>query len=123
MGALIGRVCFSHEHPDGTLEDFDCTTAPPVLVPPVPTTAPAALHLAPGPLAWVTAPFSTFVVDAPALEAGADQPAVTGQVFAAIGRNLAGDWVQVRNARGDGWLPTASVLLNTPLERLPAVAP
>ena len=47
------------------------------------------------------------------------QPAVTGQVFAAVGRTGAGDWVQVRNARGTGWLPAASVLLNAPLASLP----
>lgn len=118
-GALIGRACFSHRYPDGSLEDFDCTAAPPVLVPAVPTGSPADLHLAPGPLAWVTAPLASAVLAEPAPDAASIQPAATGQVFAAVGRNSAGDWVQVRNARGDGWLPAADVLLNAPLESLP----
>lgn len=119
-GALVGRVCFSHEHPGGGLEDFDCTAAPPAVVPALPTLAPANLHLAPGPLAWLTASPAPAVLGAPAQEAAAViQPAVTGQVFAAVGRTGAGDWIQVRNARGTGWLPAASVLLNAPLAALP----
>lgn len=123
-GGMVGRVCFSHEHPDGAREDFDCTSAPPALVPSVTTTAPANLHLAPGPLAWVTASPATDVVATPQELSGISgmiQPAVTGQVFAAVGRSSAGDWVQVQNARGSGWLPAADVLLNAPLESLPVV--
>ena len=65
-GALVGRVCFSHAQTSGALEDFDCTAAPPAVVPALRTTAPANLHLAPGPLAWLTASPAPSVLGAPA---------------------------------------------------------
>jgi len=119
FGALLGSVCFAHERASGEVEQFDCTTAPPAVVSSVTTRAPADLHLMPGPLAWFPAAPATPVLAAPAPDAPVAQSAVTGQVFAAVGRNAAADWVQVRNARGTGWLPAASVLLNTDPASLP----
>lgn len=116
-GALLNSICFVHEQRDGAAERFDCTTAPPALVPSVTTRAPADLNLAPGPLAWVTAAPAGPVLSAPSPDAAVAQPAVTGQVFAVAGSS--GEWVRVRNARGAGWLPASSVALNATFGSLP----
>ncbi|NDJ77376.1 MAG: SH3 domain-containing protein [Chloroflexi bacterium] len=46
-----------------------------------------------------------------------------GQVLAAVGRNVAGDWIQVQNAAHTGWIASFLLFGNTDLMALPVAAP
>ena len=45
-----------------------------------------------------------------------------GDVFAAIGRNTAGDWIEVQNARSIGWVSAPLIALSGDAQMLPVVS-
>lgn len=58
---------------------------------------------------------------APSTDAGIIASLPARELLEVIGRNTAGDWVQVRNGRYEGWMATFLLVLNADVDRLAVV--
>jgi hypothetical protein len=113
---LISELCLADRSAPLPL---DCVTQVPIVVPKVDTRAPRDSYFPPGPL--VTTSRRVNLRAGP----GTDYAILTtlgmGRVLRATGRDEAGDWIQVQNARYTGWLSQSLTVLNGELLSLPVV--
>ena len=123
---VIYELCLADSSASLTANSLDCIMPVPVVVPSVATRAPLDSYFSPGPLVTiftgVTAD-SVFLREGPGAGYAALATFNLGHVFRAIGRNEAGDWIQVQNARYTGWLSISVITPNGDLLSLPVVAP
>lgn len=100
------------------IEITTCTSEP-VLAQQVNTIAPVSVRMGPGPSAFSLDDVN--IRSGPGLQFGAID-LLRGRVpLHVLGRNAAGDWIRVENARYTGWVFRSLVLLNVDVELLPVV--
>lgn len=116
----IARLCLTSSIELAFEVTPDCLDTP-LPAPAVSQRDPAPLRFSGVPIATVqTADFAN-IRQGP----GTNTPIVgavdDGDLFALIGRNQAGDWYQIRNARYEGWMASYLMFSNADLERIPIV--
>lgn len=121
-GAMISELCLadSRTSPDST--PLDCTSQPPSVIPVAATEAPVEVLFPPGPRATVrSAKPPINIRSQPNTDSTVIDLAPNGKLFAAVGRNEAGDWIRVQNGLYEGWVDAALVDMNTDIMGLPVV--
>jgi hypothetical protein len=100
--ALISELCLADGPASLAADPLDCVAQVPIVVPSVDTRAPHDSYLPPGPLVMVFTAATGGYVNLRA-GPGTEYPILAtpglGHVFRATGRDEAGDWIQVQNAR------------------------
>ena len=125
-GALVSELCLVDRSASPTANSRDCIMQVPIVVPSVATRAPFDSYFPPGPLVTVFTGVAASHVnlrEGPGTDYRILATLDIGQVLRATGRNEAGDWIQVQNARYTGWLAESLTLPNGELLSLPVVAP
>jgi len=122
-GALIQQVCLSDSRTGLSTAPIDCTEQPPAVIAVTRTTSPVDVWGSPVPLVSVYSAQTAAVNlrSDPSTDGAVIANPVNDTVFAAVGRNAAGDWVQVQNAYETGWLADFLVRSNINIMNLPVV--
>jgi hypothetical protein len=121
---LISELCLSDSRTPPPADPLDCVAQRPINVPDVGTQAPHDSYFPPGPLVTVLTAAATGRINLRA-GPGTEYPILAtlgiGHVLRATGRNEAGDWIQIQNARYTGWLAEYVTIPNGDLATLPVV--
>ncbi len=118
--AQIESVCLLDNSDPSAPEQQDCTTDT-VEITSVTDREPFDLRFYSGPLATVTSIRAVRLSAQPDSTSPAGDSVTVGQVFNVTGRNATSDWLQVRTASAEGWLPASLVIINTDVSLLPIV--
>ncbi len=122
-GGLIQQVCLSDARTGLSTAPMDCTEQPPALIAVARTTAPLDVWGSSVPMVSVYTNQAAAVNlrAEPNTDSAVIANPVNDTVFAVVGRNVAGDWVQVQNASMTGWLADFLVRSNIDIMNLPVV--
>jgi hypothetical protein len=118
-GGLISELCLSDSRTALTSAPQDCMTQPIGLIPTTPEEAPLDTWYQSRPMGVVYAPQGANLRTGPSTDDAVLTQVSTGKWYAAVGRNLAGDWIQVQDARMTGWLAAFLLDLNIDPMNLP----
>ncbi len=124
VGATISELCVADSRTPLTTEPLDCIDQPPAVVPVAATEAPLEILSPDGPRMIVRTLEPTVNVRLqPNTDSGVIELVPNGKEFAVLGRDEAGDWILVQNARYEGWIATVLGSVNTDVMSLPVVQP
>ena len=122
-GALIQQVCLSDARTGLSTAPIDCTEQPPAVIAVARTKAPLDVWGSSVPMVsvYTNQAVAVNLRSEPNVDSTIIANPVNDTVFAVVGRNVAGDWVQVQNASLTGWLADFLVRSNIDIMTLPVV--
>jgi hypothetical protein len=116
----IDSLCLFDNTDPAAPQQQDCTTSP-VEITTVDESEPFDLRFYSGALATVTSIRDIRLSSQPDNTSANGAPVSVGQVLSVAGRNAAADWLLVRTAGFEGWLPASLVIINTDISALPVI--
>jgi hypothetical protein len=123
-GALISSLCLADSRAAESTAPLDCTEQPPAVIPVSLDEAPFSFDLPDGPLVEMSAADASGLVN---LRTGPDTAYAVaavvrnGDLFGAVGRTTAGDWLLIQNAAHSAWAAIYVVTPNFDIMALPVV--
>jgi hypothetical protein len=121
-GAMLSELCLADSRTPLESASLDCIDQPPAVIPVASTEAPLEMLFPAGPRVIVrTLEPTVNIRSGPNTDASVIELVPNGKEYAVLGRNEAGDWILVQNARYEGWLATFLGSLNTDVMSLPVV--
>ncbi len=116
----IDSICLFDNTDPAAPEQQDCTTSE-IDITTVDESEPFDLRFYSGALATVTSIRDIRLSSQPDNTSANGAPVSVGQVLSVAGRNAAADWLLVRTAGYEGWLPASLVIINTDISALPVI--